>query len=158
MPWKDFDVFLEPLVEELLDLWKGVDTFNAICRKTFDLHAAVVWCIHDYPTLSTLSGRVTRGYYACVRCDKNLFSRRIRNKICYIGHRCFIPTDQPWRRKRCFDDQVEEHGKPEEFTLEELMQQLERVKDVRPGKHPQSKKRKRGEDDHQCWKEKVLFV
>jgi len=32
------------------------------------------------------------------------------------------------------------------------MQQLERVKDVRPGKHPQSKKRKQGEDDHQCWK------
>uniref|UniRef100_A0A0A9PJE5 Uncharacterized protein n=1 Tax=Arundo donax TaxID=35708 RepID=A0A0A9PJE5_ARUDO len=31
------------------------------------------------------------------------------------------------------------------------MQQLERVKDVRPGKHPQSKKRKR-ETDGQCWK------
>ena len=73
MPWKDFDVFLESLVEDLLDLWKGVDTFDAICRKTFELHAAVVWFIHDYPTLSILSGRVTRGYYACVRCGKKSF-------------------------------------------------------------------------------------
>lgn len=151
-PGKDFNVFLEPLVEELLDLWKGISTFDAVSRKTFDLHAAVIWCIHDYPALSTLSGRVTRGYYACVRCDKNPCSRRIRNKICYIGHRRFLPADHPWRRKKCFDGQVEERGRPEEFTLEELMQQLERVKDVRPGKHPQSKKRKRGEDDHQCWK------
>ena len=103
---KDFDVLLEPLVEELLDLWKGISTFDAVSRKTFDLHAAVIWCIHDYPALSTLSGRVTRGYYACVRCDKNPCSRRIRNKICYIGHRRFLPADHPWRRKKCFDGQV----------------------------------------------------
>ena len=60
-----------------------------------------------------------------------------------MAYRRFLPADHPWRRKKCFDGQVEERGKPEEFTLEELMQQLERVKDVRPGKHPQSKKRKR---------------
>ena len=55
-PGKDFDVLLEPLVEELLDLWKGVSTFDAVGRKTFDLHAAIILCIHDYPALSTLSG------------------------------------------------------------------------------------------------------
>jgi len=93
-PGKDFNVFLEPLVEELLDLWKGISTFDAVSRKTFDLHAAVIWCIHDYPALSTLSGRVTRGYYACVRCDKNPCSRRIRNKICYIGLSTF-PSSRP---------------------------------------------------------------
>jgi hypothetical protein len=33
----------------------------------FALHAAVIWCIHDYPALSMFSGRVTRGYYlVCV--------------------------------------------------------------------------------------------
>ena len=25
---KDFDVFLEPLIEDLLDLWKGVPTYD----------------------------------------------------------------------------------------------------------------------------------
>ena len=56
-----------------------------------------------------------------------------------LAYRRFLPADHPWRRKKCFDGQVEERGRPEEFTLEELMQQLERVKDVRQGKHPQSK-------------------
>jgi hypothetical protein len=33
-PRKDFDVFLEPLIEELLELWKGVSTYDAcIGRK-----------------------------------------------------------------------------------------------------------------------------
>jgi len=52
-PGKDIDVFLEPLVEEFLELWKGVPTVDALSEKKFDLHAAVIWCIHDYPTLST---------------------------------------------------------------------------------------------------------
>ncbi|XP_039818516.1 uncharacterized protein LOC120681025 [Panicum virgatum] len=138
-PGKDFDVFLEPLVEELLTLWAGLETKDAFSGKEFKLHAAVIWCIHDYPALSTLSGRVTKGYYACVRCDKNPCSRRIRNKICYIGHRRFLPRDHPWRTKKYFDGQTEKRDKPEEFSIDELMQQLERVKDVRPGKHPGSK-------------------
>ena len=50
-----------------------------------------------------------------------------------------------------FDGNVENHEKPEKFTTDELMEQLERVKDVRPGKHPKSKKRKRDEEG-QCWK------
>jgi hypothetical protein len=46
---------LQPLVEELLELWSGVDTLDAITRKDFKLCAAMLWCIHDYPALSTLS-------------------------------------------------------------------------------------------------------
>ncbi|WVZ83966.1 hypothetical protein U9M48_031052 [Paspalum notatum var. saurae] len=151
-PGKDIDVFLEPLVEELLELWKGVRTMDALTGKSFDLHAAVIWCIHDYPALSTLSGRVTKGYYACVYCDKNPCSTKIRNKICYIGHRRWFQIDHPWRKSREFNGKIEACDKPQEFSAEELMEQLEWVKDVRPGKHPESKKRKRGAIDGQCWK------
>jgi hypothetical protein len=59
-PGKDFDIFLEPLVEDLIELWKGVHTYDANTRKMFDLHAAVLWCIHDDPALSTLSGQTTK--------------------------------------------------------------------------------------------------
>ena len=55
-PGKDFDVFLEPLVEDSLDPWKGVPTYDAVTGKTFSLRAAVLWCIHDYRALITLSG------------------------------------------------------------------------------------------------------
>uniref|UniRef100_A0A0A9FM72 Uncharacterized protein n=1 Tax=Arundo donax TaxID=35708 RepID=A0A0A9FM72_ARUDO len=94
-PGKDIDVFLEPLIEELLELWTGVHTFDAFTGLKFDLHAAVLWCIHDYPALSTLSGRVTRGYYACVHCDKDPCSVSIKRKIVYIDFQRFLPRDHP---------------------------------------------------------------
>jgi len=61
---KDFDLFLEPLIVDLLELWMGVSTFDACTGRKFHLRAAVLWCIHDFPALSTLSGRTTKGYYA----------------------------------------------------------------------------------------------
>ena len=73
-PGKDFDVFLEPLVEDLLELWAGVRAYDAITGKMFNPRAAVLWCIHDYPALSTLSGRTTKGYFACTHCDKHPLS------------------------------------------------------------------------------------
>ena len=42
-PEKDFDVFLEPLIEELLELWSGVLTYDAASQRKFKLHTAVLW-------------------------------------------------------------------------------------------------------------------
>lgn len=125
-------------------------------EKKINLRSAVLWCIHDYPGLSTLSGRVTSGYYACLHCDKDPCSQRIRNKICYIGHRRFLPRAHRWRRSKAFNGKSENRDKPVEFSTEELLLQLENVKDVRPGKHPQNKKRKR-KDAGQCWKRRVCL-
>jgi hypothetical protein len=97
-PGKDFDVFLEPLIEDLLDLWKGVRTIDACTGKPFNLRAAVLWCIHDYPALSTLSGRTTKGYFACIHCDKHPLSYRLRSKIGYFGHYRFLPKGHHLRR------------------------------------------------------------
>jgi hypothetical protein len=144
-PGKDFDLFLEPLIEELLALWSGVSTYDAITGKKFDLRAAVLWCVHDYPALSTMSGRTTKGYYACIHCDKDPLSRALRGKIGYIGHRRFLPRNHAWRNSLAFDGRRETRNAPVKFSTKEVLQQLERVKDVRPGKNEPTKKRKRGE-------------
>ncbi|KAK1609101.1 hypothetical protein QYE76_032774 [Lolium multiflorum] len=143
-PGKDFDVFMEPLMEELQELWKGVKSYDANSPDKFDLRAAILWCIHDYPALHTLSGRATAGYQACVRCDKENCSKKLRNKICFIGHRRWLPRQHPWRNSKEFDGASESREKPAEFTPEELKQQLDRVRDVIPGKL--QKKRKREDD------------
>jgi hypothetical protein len=57
-PGKDFNIFMEPLVEELLLLWEGVSMFDALSPDKFDLCAVIIWCIHDFPALHTLSGRI----------------------------------------------------------------------------------------------------
>jgi hypothetical protein len=145
-PGKDFDLFLEPLIEELLDLWKGVKTYDACTGDTFDLRAAVLWCVHDFPALSTLSGRTTKGYYACTHCDKDPLSLSIRNKLCYIGHRRYLKRTHAWRRSLAFNGKTENKYEPGKFTLKEVEAELEKVKHMRPGKHPaNTTKRKRNE-------------
>jgi hypothetical protein len=108
---KDFDVFLEPLIEELKKLWKGVNTFHVLHhdnKKGFTLHVAMLWCIHDFLALSTLSGRTTKGYYACIYCDKNPLSRSLRKKLGYLGHHCYLPRDHPWRKSLDFDGKTKD--------------------------------------------------
>jgi hypothetical protein len=87
-----------------------------VSGKKFYLHAAVLWCIHDYPALSTLSGRTTKGYYACIHCDKNPLSCALRGKIGYIGHRCFFPKDHAWRRSLAFVGRPETRDAPGKFS------------------------------------------
>jgi hypothetical protein len=133
-PGKDFDVFQEPLVEDLLVLWKGVRTYDADSGQMFNLRAAVLWCIHDYLALSTLSGRTTRGYFACIHCDKNSLSYALRNKIGHIGHYRFLPIGHHLRRNNEYFGLHESNGPPSKFSREELIQELEKVRHVRPGK------------------------
>jgi hypothetical protein len=80
-PGKDFGIFLEPLIEDLLQLWIGVHTYDALSGKFFNLHAVVLWCVHDYLALSTLSGHTTKGYFACIHCGKHPLSYGLRSKI-----------------------------------------------------------------------------
>jgi hypothetical protein len=35
-------MFLEPLVEDLLELWSGVRAYDGLSGKMFNLHAAVL--------------------------------------------------------------------------------------------------------------------
>jgi hypothetical protein len=146
-PGKDFDLY-SPQVEELLELWTGVSTYDVVSGKKFDLDADVLWCIHDYPALSSLSGRTTKGYYACIHRDKNPLSRALRGKIGYIGHRHFLPKDHAWQRSLAFDGRPETRDVPCNLSTKEILEQLEKVKHMRPGKHPAPppRKRKRGED------------
>ncbi|XP_066341736.1 uncharacterized protein [Miscanthus floridulus] len=148
-PGKDFDVFLEPLIEDLLKLWEGVRTYDALTGLKFDLCAAVLWCIHDYPALGVLLGRITKGYYACIYCNRDPLSRSLRKKICYIGHRRYLPKTHKWRRSLAFDGHRENQIEPAKLTVDETLEALERVKDVSPGKPEGSKKRKRGQKDQE---------
>jgi len=65
-PKNRIDVCLQPLIDELKMLWNvGVDTFDVSCRKTFRLHAALMWTINDFSAYGMLSGWSTDGLLAC---------------------------------------------------------------------------------------------
>lgn len=113
-------------------------TYDAYSGKMFDLHAAVLWCIHDHPALSTLSGRTTRGYAACIHCDKHPLSYGLRSKNGYIGHYRFLPKGHRLRRNNEFVGLHERNDEPGKFSKEELQVEFEKV---RPGQQQESRKR-----------------
>ena len=56
-PGNDIDVYLQPLVEELKELWEvGVPTYDASSEEVFQMHVALHWIINDFPALGNLSG------------------------------------------------------------------------------------------------------
>lgn len=67
-PGNDIDVYLQPLIDELLQLWEGVETFDASSKKKFSLRAALLWTLNDFPALAYLSGWSTKGKFACPSC------------------------------------------------------------------------------------------
>ncbi|XP_075633708.1 uncharacterized protein LOC142606210 [Castanea sativa] len=51
------DVYLQPLVEELRELWDvGVEAYDASSKNVFQVHAALMWTIHDFPAYADVSG------------------------------------------------------------------------------------------------------
>ncbi|KAK4423051.1 hypothetical protein Salat_1887700, partial [Sesamum alatum] len=125
------DVFLQPLVDELKELWHtGVPTYDASCGEMFQLHAGLLRTISDIPGYSNISGCPTKGVYACPNCGKDTRSEYLKkgHKFCYCGHRRFLPTGHRLRRDRVsFDGAMELSPKPMPLSEIELLQQLENV-------------------------------
>jgi hypothetical protein len=84
--------------------------------------------------LSTLLGHTIKGYFACIHCDKHLLSYSLRRKIGYFGHYHFLPNGHRLRRDNEFVDIHESNDPLGEFSIEELLAELEKVKYVRLGK------------------------
>src|SRR6185369_5038430 len=69
-PGNDIDVYLKPLIEDLLLLWKdkGVRMWDAHAEDHFNLRALLFVTTNDWPALSNLSGQSNKGYRACTHC------------------------------------------------------------------------------------------
>jgi hypothetical protein len=55
-PGKNLNVLMQPLVDELLSLWNGVETYDAYRKKDFTMRVAYLWSIHDFPAYGNFSG------------------------------------------------------------------------------------------------------
>ncbi|KAG8503532.1 hypothetical protein CXB51_001498 [Gossypium anomalum] len=88
-PGNDIDIYLQPLIEELKQLWSGVETYDVLRKENFNLRAALLWTINDFPAYANLSGWSTKGHYACPCCASQTCLKWLYNgkKFSYIGHR-----------------------------------------------------------------------
>ncbi|KAM3288416.1 hypothetical protein P3S67_021846 [Capsicum chacoense] len=155
-PGNDIDVYLQPMIEELNGLWNGVDTYDAHSKSNFLMCVALMWTINDFPAYGNLSGWSTKGKLACSCCHRDTHSISLRNKLCYISHRRFLPMNHPWRRNRVlFDGKVEMGVAPIPLTGVETLMQLHDLGNVTFGK---GQKRKRNVcNDAYKWRKKSIF-
>ncbi|XP_062119270.1 uncharacterized protein LOC133833022 [Humulus lupulus] len=106
-PGKDYDVFLRPLIEELKELWEGIEAYDSYEGCMFKLRAAILWTISDFPAYAYLSGWSTAGKLACPVCLDDTRSKRITDKQCFMGHRCYLRNNHSWRKSREYDGATE---------------------------------------------------
>jgi hypothetical protein len=128
-PGHNIDVYLAPLVSELKELWEvGVQTFGVTSKKYFTMRLALMWTINDFSAYGDLSGWSTHGWKACPCCRHETQSTWLTygKKLCFMGHRRWLPPDHPWRRnKRRFNGAQEMVGPPKVPDDYEIMRQLE---------------------------------
>lgn len=134
IPGNDIDVYLRPLIDELKELGEtGVETYDASPKTTFQLHAAVLRTINDFPARANLSGWSTKGTFSCPICNLDTRSLWLPNgrKTCYMGHRRFLPVGDPWRNDmKSFDGKKEKEQAPKFLSGDAILEQYKRFNQV----------------------------
>lgn len=99
-PGVNLNVMLEPLIEELKELWEGVEAYDSFMKQKFKLRAAYLWSIHDYLAYGIFAGWRVSGRLGCPICGKetDCFWLDKGGKFCYFDcHRSFLPLNHPFR-------------------------------------------------------------
>ncbi|XP_071740608.1 uncharacterized protein [Rutidosis leptorrhynchoides] len=133
-PGNNIDVYLQPLIEELKELWETeVETYDASTKNTFNMRASLLWTISDFPTYANLSGWSTKGKYACPVCHKHTKSTRLKHcsKHIYMAHRLWLEILHPFREKKSFDDTEEFEIQPRGLTGEQVLGQLQGIREFK---------------------------
>lgn len=129
IPGNNIDVYLEPLVNELKELWDiGVETYDASTKNNFQMRASLLWTISDFPAYANLSGWSTKGQLACTCCHKHTKSQRLRHgrKFCYMGHRRYLHKKHVFRKDKKSFDGTEELGRaPNRLIGSDILNELD---------------------------------
>ena len=130
-PKQKIDVFLQPLIAELNDLWaEGIPAYDISRKQNFQLRAALMWTISDFPAYSMLSGWSTSGHRACPYCmeDSQAFSLKHGRKTTWFDcHRRFLNRNHRFRRdkKNFIKNRTEHSGPPSILNGEQILDNLE---------------------------------
>jgi hypothetical protein len=66
-----FDVYMQPLIEKLQELWLGVaayDVWKPLGSRSFSLRGIVLWTIHNFLRYGVIDGVTHQGFVAFPIC------------------------------------------------------------------------------------------
>ncbi|XP_058726290.1 uncharacterized protein LOC131597620 [Vicia villosa] len=126
-PGNSIDVYLQPLVNELKELWNdGVVTFDVSMNESFRMRETLMWTISDFPALGNLSGWNTHTSLACPNCNFDSKGCRLSKskKWCFMGHRRFLSRNHRFRLNRVrFNGDIEERNPPSKISGSDILRQ-----------------------------------
>ena len=98
---RNIDVCLQPLIDELAQLWSsGALTYDISRKHNFIMRAGLIWTINDFPAYGMVSGWSTNGKLACLYCMENNKAFTLTNRgktLFFYCHRRFLPPDHRYR-------------------------------------------------------------
>jgi hypothetical protein len=111
----DIDVFLEPLIEDMVKLWnEGVHIWDQYQQEYFTLKVIIFVCIHDAPVGFTVSRQIKgkRGCPVCVDGTASVYLPSSR-KFIFMRHRRFLDRKHKYHKMKIhFDNTVEKDSAP----------------------------------------------
>ena len=155
-PGNNIDVFLQPLIDDLKKLWEEGEpnVYDASTKSLFTLRAVLMWTINDFPAYGNLSGCVNKGYLGCPVCGDDTVAKYLSysRKICYQGHRRYLPRHHPYRRKKAAFNGEQELGQAlPPLSGQQVLEQQEKIQFSFGNEVKKSKK-------VDCpWKKKSIF-
>jgi hypothetical protein len=143
-PKRNIDVYLQPLIDELNELWKGVDTYDAFREQNFKLKATLMWTINDFPAYDMLSGWSTHGRLSCPYCmkkSKAFTLKHGRKTSFFYCHRQFLPMNRSFRNNRgaFINGRVERDEPPPRLSSEEIWSIVRKYPKVTDKNYPVGK-------------------
>jgi hypothetical protein len=126
---KVFDVYLQPLVEELQSLRCGVpcyDVLKPMGLRNFILRGILLWTIHDFLGYGTMARVAHQGYATCPICGPYFKGENFveLGKHAYIQIKKWLTKRHPYKlagMKDHFDGQIETCNKPKNVTSKEQL-------------------------------------
>ncbi|XP_039118907.1 uncharacterized protein LOC120255075 [Dioscorea cayenensis subsp. rotundata] len=125
------DVYLQPFIEEMKHLWEiGVETYDASLKNNFQMRAALMWTISDFPAYSILSGWSTAGRTACSYCKEDLDAFTLTKggkQSWFDNHRKFLHPNHPFRRNKTafLKNRIIRKQAPAILSGDEILQEIE---------------------------------
>jgi hypothetical protein len=95
-PKKQMNIFLCSLMEELKELWQGVDAYDSHLKCLFNLRAAYLWSIYEYLAYVKFFGWCVHGQLNCLVCmdESDAFKLQHDKKVSFFYcHRRFLPLN-----------------------------------------------------------------
>jgi hypothetical protein len=102
-PGPRINVMLKPLIEELKQLWIGVEPYDYYKKQKFNLQASYLWSVHDFKAYGVFAGWSIHKELTCPICgsDTICFCLTHGGKINYFDcHRRWLPQKHNFRQEQ----------------------------------------------------------